>query len=269
VLREARAALSCGWRSAAPAGDAGCRAGPRIEPPAGAIFGPCRACQGDPTVPPSVPREMATPELIVDLSVARGVDHLGLPGREHPAVRHVRPAGEIVVVVVARRRRDTVLRKQRFLGLCQHGRQALRRRSQPTNAIAASTSRCKPLLARKRRWRDPVAWRTACSPCGRSASAITTTSSRSAWAGRSEAARGALSCGHRSGHHPGRRFSGSTCRSLAIAGEGVYEIRIISCAEGKIVAAVSRPLPVGKVGFRRPACGWRTMTGRFMAWARF
>ena len=38
--------------------------------------------------------------------------------------------------------------------------------------------------------------------------------------------------------------------------EGVYEIRTYLLRDGKIVAAVSRPLPVGKVGFSAQLAGW-------------
>jgi uncharacterized protein (TIGR02186 family) len=38
--------------------------------------------------------------------------------------------------------------------------------------------------------------------------------------------------------------------------EGNYEVRAYLLREGKIVAAVSRPLPVGKVGFSAQIAGW-------------
>jgi uncharacterized protein (TIGR02186 family) len=38
--------------------------------------------------------------------------------------------------------------------------------------------------------------------------------------------------------------------------EGVYEVRTYLLRDGKIVAAVSRPLPVSKVGFNAQLAGW-------------
>jgi uncharacterized protein (TIGR02186 family) len=38
--------------------------------------------------------------------------------------------------------------------------------------------------------------------------------------------------------------------------EGVYDVRTYLLRDGKIVAAVSRPLPVGKVGFSAQLAGW-------------
>jgi hypothetical protein len=43
--------------------------------------------------------------------------------------------------------------------------------------------------------------------------------------------------------------------------EGVYDIRVYLLREGKIVAAVSRPLPVGKVGFNAQLAGWSEHEG--------
>ena len=43
--------------------------------------------------------------------------------------------------------------------------------------------------------------------------------------------------------------------------EGVYDVRAYLLREGKIVAAVSRPLPVGKVGFNAQLAGWSRQAG--------
>jgi len=43
--------------------------------------------------------------------------------------------------------------------------------------------------------------------------------------------------------------------------EGTYEIRTYLLREGRIVAAVSRPLPVGKVGFSAQLAGWADNEG--------
>jgi uncharacterized protein (TIGR02186 family) len=43
--------------------------------------------------------------------------------------------------------------------------------------------------------------------------------------------------------------------------EGTYEVRTYLLREGRIVAAVSRPLPVGKVGFSAQLAGWADNDG--------
>ena len=43
--------------------------------------------------------------------------------------------------------------------------------------------------------------------------------------------------------------------------EGVYDVRTYLLRDGKIVAAVSRPLPVGKVGFNAQLAGWADNEG--------
>jgi hypothetical protein len=43
--------------------------------------------------------------------------------------------------------------------------------------------------------------------------------------------------------------------------EGVYDVRTYLLRDGKIVTAVSRPLPVGKVGFSAQLAGWATAEG--------
>ena len=43
--------------------------------------------------------------------------------------------------------------------------------------------------------------------------------------------------------------------------EGVYDVRTYLLRDGNIVAAVSRPLPVGKVGFSAQLAGWAAHEG--------
>ena len=45
--------------------------------------------------------------------------------------------------------------------------------------------------------------------------------------------------------------------------EGTYDVRAYLLRDGKIVAAVSRPLPVGKVGFSARLAGWASREGPF------
>ncbi len=99
--------------------------GPRPEPPLGppsgsppgAMFGPLPGGRGDSSVPPSVPGKDSTPELIVDLSVARVSITSAFQGENILLFGMFDPPGEIVVVVAGPPARETVLRKQRFLGL--------------------------------------------------------------------------------------------------------------------------------------------------------
>ena len=49
--------------------------------------------------------------------------------------------------------------------------------------------------------------------------------------------------------------------------EGVYEVRTYLLRDGKIVAAVSRPLPVARWGSAPSSPAGRTMRARFTVWA--
>ena len=79
--------------------------------------------------------------------------------------------------------------------------------------------------------------------------------------GRGEAPGRALSGGHRPGHDPGRPAVPRRPAVSVTLPEGVYEVRAYLLREGKIVAAVSRPLPVGKVGFSAQLAGWASDEG--------
>ena len=93
--------------------------GPRVEPPAGGIFGPLPGSgqSTDPSAPPSVPNQFETPELIVDLSRPRVSITSAFQGESILLFGMFDPPGEIVVVVIGPPARETVLRKQRVLGL--------------------------------------------------------------------------------------------------------------------------------------------------------
>jgi hypothetical protein len=99
---------------------------PRVEPPpAGALVGPTIGGPVDSSVPPSVPAEAPTPDLVVDLSLARVSITSAFQGESILLFGMFDPPGEIVVVVAGPAGRETVLRKQRFLGLWLNtGRQA-------------------------------------------------------------------------------------------------------------------------------------------------
>ncbi|HYX02085.1 MAG TPA: hypothetical protein VE963_08355, partial [Reyranella sp.] len=51
--------------------EAAAQGGPRVEPPAGGLIGPTLGGSVDSSLPPSVPAQTGTPDLVVDLSVPR------------------------------------------------------------------------------------------------------------------------------------------------------------------------------------------------------
>ncbi len=53
----------------------------------------------------------------------------------------------------------------------------------------------------------------------------------------------------------------STCRFRHGCRRAIYDIGVYLLRDGKIVAAVSRPLPVGKVGFSAQLAGWASHEG--------
>ena len=235
--------------------------GPRVEPPpAGAIFGPLPGGQGDPTVPPSVPRETATPELIVDLSLARVSITSAFQGESILLFGMFDPPGEIVVVVIGPPARETVLRKQRFLGLWLNtGRQAFD--DVPAYYAIAASQPLQRLLAR--------------SAGGEILSLEDRMSSVRSFGQRDhddliKFRLGLVEVKRREGVYPpaigqvtiqaGRLFRVELPFPSRLP-EGVYEVRTYLVRDGKIVAAVSRPLPVGKVGFSAQLAGWADNDG--------
>jgi len=235
--------------------------GPRVEPPpAGASFGPSPGGQGDPTVPPSVPRETATPELIVDLSLARVSITSAFQGESILLFGMFDPPGEIVVVVIGPPARETVLRKQRFLGLWLNtGRQAFD--DVPAYYAIAASQPLQRLLAR--------------SAGGEILSLEDRMSSVRSFGQRDhddliKFRLGLVEVKRREGLYPaaigqvtiqaGRLFRVELPFPSRLP-EGVYEVRTYLVRDGKIVAAVSRPLPVGKVGFSAQLAGWADNDG--------
>jgi uncharacterized protein (TIGR02186 family) len=233
--------------------------GPRVEPPAGRMFGPSLGGQVDPTIPPSVPSQFETPDLIVDLSLARVSITSAFHGESVLLFGMFDPPGEIVVVVAGPPARETVLRKQRFLGLWLNtGRQAFD--DVPAYYFIAASQPLQRLLAR-------------------SGGEIMTLEDRLAAAqsvgerDHADLIRFRVGLGEvkrRQGLYPA-----ATGQVIVQAGrlfrvelpfpsrlpEGAYEVRTYLMREGKIVAAVSRPLPVGKVGFSAQLAGWAENDG--------
>ena len=110
--------------------------------PAPSLGGPA-----DSSVPPSVPSAPTVPELIVDLSQARVSITSAFQGESLLLFGMFDPPGEIVVVVQGPPARETVLRKERFLGLWLNtGRQAFD--DVPAYYFIAASAPLQRLLAR-------------------------------------------------------------------------------------------------------------------------
>jgi uncharacterized protein (TIGR02186 family) len=231
----------------------------RIEPP-GSLPGPTLGTSPEPGVPPSVPTMSVTPDLIMDLSQARVSITSAFQGESLLLFGMFDPPGEIVVVVAGPPARQTVLRKQRFLGLWLNtGRQAFD--DVPAYYAIAASQPLQRLLARgaggeilsledrlqsvrsvgQREHQDLIKFRL-----------------------------GLVEVKRREGLYPadigqvtiqaGRLFRVDLPFPSRLP-EGVYEVRTYLLRDGKIVAAVSRPLPVAKEGFSAQLAGWAVNEG--------
>ncbi len=234
--------------------------GPRIEPPSGTLPGPGLGGPVDSSAPPSVPVDSATPDLVVDLSRARVSITSAFQGESILMFGMFDPPGEVVVVVVGPEARETVLRKQRVLGLWLNtGRQSFE--NVPAYYAIAASQPLQRLLARG-------AGGEILSLEDRM-STIKPVGTRSA----SELARfrgGLVEVKRQEGLYPaaigqvtvqaGRLFRVDLPFPSRLP-EGVYEVKAYLLRDGKIVAAVSRPLPVGKVGFSAQLAGWASHDG--------
>ncbi|MBM3646990.1 MAG: hypothetical protein FJX11_04280 [Alphaproteobacteria bacterium] len=233
--------------------------GPRVEPPAGGLR-QLPSGQTDPSTPPSVPAEPSTPELIVDLSRARVSITSAFHGESLLLFGMFDPPGEVVVVVGGPPAREMVLRKQRVLGLWLNtGRQSFD--DVPAYYAIAASQPLQRLLARG---------------AGGEILSLEDRLSTIKPVGERDAARlaqfraGLVEVKRREGLYPaaigqvtvqaGRLFRVELPLPSRLP-EGVYEIRTYLLREGKIVAAVSRPLPVGKVGFNAQLAGWADNEG--------
>jgi uncharacterized protein (TIGR02186 family) len=233
---------------------------PRIEPPAGTLPGASLGGPVDSGTPPSVPAESATPELIVDLSRARVSITSAFQGESILMFGMFDPPGEVVVVVVGPEARETVLRKQRVLGLWLNtGRQTFS--DVPAYYAIAASQPLQRLLARG-------AGGEILSLEDRM-SIIKPVGSRDP-AELAKFRSGLVEVKRQEGLYPaaigqvtvqaGRLFRVDLPFPSRLP-EGVYEVKAYLLREGKIVAAVSRPLPVGKVGFSAQLAGWASHEG--------
>jgi uncharacterized protein (TIGR02186 family) len=236
--------------------------GPRIEPPAGGIFGPLPGSgqSTDPAAPPSVPNQFETPELIVDLSRPRVSITSAFQGESILLFGMFDPPGEIVVVVIGPPVRETVLRKQRVLGLWLNtSRQAFD--DVPAYYSIAASQPLQRLLAR--------------SAGGEILSLEDRLQSVRSVGQREHGdltrfRLGLVEVKRREGLYPAdigqvtiqaNRLFRVELPFPSRLPEGTYEVRTYLLHEGRIVAAVSRPLPVGKVGFSAQLAGWADNDG--------
>jgi uncharacterized protein (TIGR02186 family) len=233
--------------------------GPRVEPPPGGLTGPSIGGPVGPLVPPSIPTEPSTPDLIVDLSRPRVSITSAFHGESMLLFGMFDPPGEIVVVVVGPPGRETVMRKQRVLGLWLNtGRQAFD--DVPAYYAIAASQPLQRLLARGSGEILSLEDRLASiKPVGeRSPEELAQFRHGLVEVKRSEglypAAIGQITV------QAGRLFRVELPFPSGLD-EGVYEIRTYLLRDGKIVAAVSRPLPVGKVGFSAQLAGWAANDG--------
>src|SRR3984893_12083158 len=181
------------------------------------------------------------------------VDHLGVPGREHPAVRHVRPAGrDRRGRGRAGRSRDGAAQAAFPRPVAQHRPPGLRRRARLLRHRRQPAPTA-PARARRRR-RDPVAGGSAVERALVWPARAPGSHQIPPGSGRGKAARRSLSRRHRAGHHPGR--PAVPCRSAVplppaggrLRGADVPFARRQDRRGGVTTAAG------GQGGVQRPAC---------------
>jgi uncharacterized protein (TIGR02186 family) len=231
----------------------------RIEPPPGSMPAPSLGAPPDATLPPSIPSAPGMPELIVDLSSPRVSITSAFQGESLLMFGMFDPPGEIVVVVQGPPARETVLRKERFLGLwLNSGRQ--RFDDVPAYYFIAASAPLQRLLARGGSEILSLEDRL---------STIRPVRQRSP-ARLAEFRQGLVEVKRREDLYPAN-FGQITVQASRLfraelpfpsrLPEGVYDVRTYLLRDGKIVAAVSRPLPVGKVGFSAQLAGWAVAEG--------
>ncbi|HYC64436.1 MAG TPA: TIGR02186 family protein [Reyranellaceae bacterium] len=232
---------------------------PRIEP-LGPLGGPALPQPPDPSVPPSVPAETKAPDLVVDLSLARVSITSAFQGESILLFGMFDPPGDIVVVVQGPQARETVMRKERVLGVWLNtGRQTFD--NVPAYYAIAASQALPRLLARGAggeilSLEDRLALMKAVD--ARAAADLARFRS------------GLVEVKRRDGLYPAaigqvqiqaNRLFRVDLPFPSKLPEGIYEVRAYLLREGRIVAAVSRPLPVGKVGFSAKLAGWATDDG--------
>ena len=232
----------------------------RVDRPGQSLPPPSLGGPADSSVPPSVPSAPTVPELIVDLSQARVSITSAFQGESLLLFGMFDPPGEIVVVVQGPAARETVLRKERFLGLWLNtGRQQFD--DVPAYYFIAASAPLQRLLAR-------ATGGEILSLEDRLAT-IRPVRQRSP-ARLAEFRQGLVEVKRREDLYPAA-FGHVTIQASRLfraelpfpsrLPEGVYDVRTYLLRDGKIVGAISRPLPVGKVGFSAQLAGWSTQEG--------
>ena len=230
----------------------------RVESPPASL--PPMGGPPDGSAPPSVPTEPTSPELIVDLSLARVSITSAFQGESILMFGMFDPPGEIVVVVQGPAARETVMRKQRVLGLWLNtGRQSFD--DVPAYYAIAASQPLQRLLARGAggeilSLEDRLSTIKPATP--RDTAELAKFRSGLVEVKRQEglypAAIGQVTV------QAGRLFRVDLPFPSRLP-EGIYEVKAYLLREGKIVAAVSRPLPVGEVGFSAQLAGWSAHEG--------
>ncbi len=230
--------------------------GPRVEPQGPPV--PGSSLPAPRLDVPDVP--VAPPDLVMDLSAARVSITSAFQGETLLLFGMFDPPGEVVVVVSGPPARETVLRKERFLGLWLNtGRQAFD--DVPAYYYIAASQPLQRLLARGTggeilSLEDRMT--TVQSVGQRESSDLT------------RFRVGMIDVKRREGLYPANigQVTIQANRLFRVdlpfpsrLPEGVYDVRAYLLREGKIVAAVSRPLPVSKVGFNAQLAGWASREG--------
>lgn len=225
--------------------------GPRVEPPPASLPAPGLDIPDVPAPPP---------DLVMDLSAARVSITSAFQGETLLLFGMFDPPGEVVVVVSGPPARETVMRKERFLGLWLNtGRQAFD--DVPAYYYIAASQPLQRLLARGTggeilSLEDRMT--TVQSVGQRESSDLT------------RFRVGMIDVKRREGLFPANigQVTIQANRLFRVdlpfpsrLPEGVYDVRAYLLREGKIVAAVSRPLPVSKVGFNAQLAGWAAREG--------
>ncbi|MBS0548960.1 MAG: TIGR02186 family protein [Proteobacteria bacterium] len=222
----------------------------------------------DPGAPPSLPGPaieapapaVVAPDLVMDLSAPRVSITSAFQGEKLLLFGMFDPPGEVVVVVSGPPARETVLRKERFLYLWLNtGRQAFDdvpayyyiAASQPLQRLLARGTGGEILSLEDRMSTVHAATPRASAELARFRSGLVEVKRRE---GLFPADIGQVSI------QANRLFRVDLPFPSRLP-EGVYDVRAYLLRDGKIVAAVSRPLPVSKVGFNAQLAGWAGREG--------
>ncbi|MBS0520784.1 MAG: TIGR02186 family protein [Proteobacteria bacterium] len=235
---------------------------PRGAPTGGLLPAPPLAGQGVPAEPSARPDESGRPTLIMDLSSAGVSITSAFQGESLLVFGMFDPPGEIVVVVEGPPGRETVMRKERVLGLwLTTGRQVFE--DVPSYYYLAASQPLQRLLA------------------GRAGGEILSLEDRLSIIRPARLAPPPRLAEFRGGLVEVKRQEGlypANIGQVTIQGgrlfradlpfpsrlpEGIYSVRAYLLREGRIAATVSRPLAVAKVGFNAELASWSRQDGAF------